>query len=289
MEAPMQQQTAQPQPQPKQSKLNASNSNNELRARFMTAKSALGLKGLNVAAALAGHKMYSAAAAKNPNLQPNQVLNKISPNARSNYMKLTSAVPSDLLNSKTSTSQFRNTLMKLRQARGMTPLNNGIEFEDVEQISEALKDEPQPPPMLLLRRRGIRIFPDGRRVALYNNDQLGLIFTIPYSAPVGSSAANFDAIPGVQKEEVDLISETLDQVAKFAQQDNVTSNAKQFKFADGTKLKVSHGAAKAIHMVHGALNDENKKKFADMLNTPKGFEKAAHFALSRVNFTIGGK
>ncbi len=63
--------------------------------------------------------------------------------------------------------------------------------------------------------------------------------------------------------------------------------AKHMKFADGSKLKVSHGAAKAIHMVHGALNDENKKKFADMLTHPKGFEKAAHFALSKVSFKIG--
>jgi hypothetical protein len=61
------------------------------------------------------------------------------------------------------------------------------------------------------------------------------------------------------------------------------------KFDDGSKLKVSHGAAKAIHMVHGALNDDNKKKFVEMLNNPKGFEKAANFAMSKVSFTIGGK
>ena len=95
-------------------------------------------------------------------------------------------------------------------------------------------------------------------------------------------------VPGVQAEETDLM-ESLEQVAAYAQQDNVTSHAKHFKFADGSKLKVSHGAAKAIHLVHGALNDENKKKFAEMLKTPKGFEKAAHFALSKVNFSIGDK
>jgi hypothetical protein len=42
-------------------------------------------------------------------------------------------------------------------------------------------------------------------------------------------------------------------------------------------------------MVHGALNDENKKKFAEMLTTPKGFEKAANFAMSKVSFKIGDK
>jgi len=137
-----------------------------------------------------------------------------------------------------------------------------------------------PPMMLVLKRTGVRIFPDGKRVALYKNDKLNLSFTIPYSS-VGPE----QELVGVSEE----IMESLEQVAAFAQQDNVTSNAKHMKFADGSKLKVSHGAAKAIHMVHGALNDENKKKFADMLTTPKGFEKAAHFALSKVKFSIGDK
>lgn len=137
-----------------------------------------------------------------------------------------------------------------------------------------------PPMMLVLKRTGVRIFPDGKRVALYKNDKLGLSFTIPYS-----SAGPEQELVGVSEE----IMESIEQVAAYAQQDNVTSHAKHMKFADGSKLKVSHGAAKAIHMVHGALNDDNKKKFADMLKTPKGFEKAAHFALSRVKFSIGDK
>lgn len=38
-----------------------------------------------------------------------------------------------------------------------------------------------PAAMLTLRRRGIRIFPDGRKVAMYTNDQYGLVFTIPFN------------------------------------------------------------------------------------------------------------
>jgi hypothetical protein len=49
------------------------------------------------------------------------------------------------------------------------------------QLRESIKgDEMNPPPMLVLRRRGYRLFPDGRRVALYTNDQYKLVFTIPY-------------------------------------------------------------------------------------------------------------
>lgn len=269
-----------------QQKKPAKSPDSDIRSKVMVAKTALGLKDLNVAAAVAGHNMYKAHAAKNPNMAASQVLNKISPNARANYLKLSSAVPSDILNAPM--NQFRTTLQKLKQVGGsMAKLNNSVELDitDVEQISESLQDEIQPPPMLVLRRKGIRIFPDGRRVALYTHDKLGLVFTIPYTPnQVGKPVT----IPGVQSEETDLM-ESLEQVAAYAQQEQPKTMARHMKFADGSKLKVSHGAAKAIHMVHGALNDENKKKFADLLTTPKGFEKAAHFALSKVNFTIGGK
>jgi hypothetical protein len=273
----------QTQPQPKKP---AKKPDSDIRSKVMAAKTALGLKDLNVAAAVAGHKMYQAHAAKNPTMSSSQLLNKVSPNARTNYLKLSSAVPTDILDAPM--NQFRTTLQKLKQVGGsMAKLNNSVDIDitDVEQISEALQDEIQPGPMLVLRRKGIRIFPDGRRVALYTNDKLGLVFTIPYTpGEVGKPVT----IPGVQSEETDLM-ESLEQVAAYASQEQPKALAKHMKFADGSKLKVSHGAAKAIHLVHGALNDENKKKFAEMLKTPKGFEKAAHFALSKVEYTIGGK
>lgn len=150
-----------------------------------------------------------------------------------------------------------------------------------EKIEERVAVATDPPMVLILKRRGVRIFPDGKRVALYANEKLGLSFTIPYS-----SNKQEQEIVGVQSEETEML-ESLEQVSAYAQQEQPKASAKHMKFADGSKLKVSHGAAKAIHMVHGALNDENKKKFADMLTSPKGFEKAAHFALSRVKFTIG--
>jgi hypothetical protein len=50
-----------------------------------------------------------------------------------------------------------------------------------------LKDESIPAPMLVLRRRGIRIFPDGKHVALYTNDKYNLTFTVPYGGSAGNS------------------------------------------------------------------------------------------------------
>ncbi len=162
-------------------------------------------------------------------------------------------------------------------------LMNGVEILDKEQISESINESIDPPMMLVLKRKGVRIFPDGQRVALYVHEKLGITFSVPYK-----QGQMPEVIPNVTAEETEIM-ESLEQVAAYAQQEQPKALAKHMKFADGSKLKVSHGAAKAIHMVHGALNDENKKKFADMLTTPKGFEKAAHFALSKVEYKIGGK
>jgi len=170
--------------------------------------------------------------------------------------------------------------------------HNEIEITG-EELNEAIagfKDENNPPVVIVMQRKGIRIFPDGRKVAMYQNKQLGLVITIPYA---GTGTSPGEIIPGtnVQMEETEVedILESLEQVSKYASEENPKATSKHVKFADGSKLRVSHGAAKAIHMVHGALNDENKKKFADMLTHPKGFEKAAHFAMSKVKFTIGDK
>jgi hypothetical protein len=238
-----------------------------------TAKTVLGLKDLNVAAAIAGHKLFMAQSQKNPNAPINQIFAKIPPNARKQYTDLAKTIPSDMLNAPT--SQFRMALQRLRTVQGNIK-------EEVELLDEELAGDP--PMMVVLKRKGIRIFPDGKRVALYVNEKLGLTFTVPYTPAIGKIE---NPMVGVTEEtEVEEIMESLEQVAAYASQENPKSTSKHMKFADGSKLKVSHGAAKAIHMVHSALNDQNKKHFETMLAHPKSFEKAAHFALSKVNFTI---
>jgi len=176
------------------------------------------------------------------------------------------------------TNYYRNLNTAALNTRQSTmAVAKNLQKEEFElELTEELAD---PPMMMVLKRKGIRVFPDGKRVALYVNEKLGLTFTIPYTPAIGKTE---NPMVGVTEE----IMESLEQVAAYAQQENPKATAKHMKFADGSKLKVSHGAAKAIHMVHGALNDQNKKHFEDMLKNPKSFEKAAHFALSKVNFTI---
>jgi hypothetical protein len=113
-----------------QNKPQPQKSDNDIRARVAAAKTSLGLKDLNVAAAVAGHKMYQAHAAKNPNMPVAQVLNKISPNARANYLKLSSRLPTDMLSDRVPMNQFRGAVQKLKQAQGSMKLNNSFDVVD---------------------------------------------------------------------------------------------------------------------------------------------------------------
>lgn len=69
-------------------------------------------------------------------------------------------------------------------------------------IDEAtdLNKEMIPAAMLVLKRRGVRFFPDGRKVALYTNDKYNLVITVPYggSGGVVGPDSKYSAIIGAQ-------------------------------------------------------------------------------------------
>jgi len=150
-------------------------------------------------------------------------------------------------------------------------IRSGFEPEGEEFLGEAAEMN-DPPMMMVLKRKGIRIFPDGKRVALYVNEKLGLTFTIPYSASTGME----NPMVGVTEETVaENIEHLKDMVAK--------GEPRQLKFLDGTTADVHHDLAKKILMVHDKLDDENKAKLADMLSASKGkFLKVANFAHEKV-------
>lgn len=159
-------------------------------------------------------------------------------------------------------------------------INAGVEL-DGDVIAEGMLNEEvfAAPQMLILRRTGIRIFPDGRRVALYVNDRHNLMFSVPYR----KNAAPSD-IPMVQSEEIEHIEENIEHIKNISRK----GESKEIKFADGTNHKVDVETAKAIHLVHDALNDENKAKVAKMLSHSVGqFKKVANFAHKNVAYRIG--
>jgi len=141
--------------------------------------------------------------------------------------------------------------------------------EEVE-IEEATLEIPDDPPfVLVLKRKAIRMYPNRTKIALYYNQKLDKYFSIPYGAGVDAP---------VQAEETQIEEAVMDQLHKIV----ADKQANSVKFANGQSHKVDHFTASAITQVHKALNDENKKKFADMVHkSPAHLAKAADFAFSR--------
>lgn len=52
----------------------------------------------------------------------------------------------------------------------------------MKKFKEYLTESYEPPMVLVLKRKGIRNYPQGQRVALYHSDVLGMDFSIPYYA-----------------------------------------------------------------------------------------------------------
>jgi len=145
-----------------------------------------------------------------------------------------------------------------------------IDAIEAEQLTEETQDNPKDPPfVMLLKRKAIRVYPDKTKVALYYNKQLDKYFSVPYGPGVNAN---------VQAEEVELEEAVMDQLHKIVN----NKQAQSVKFASGHTRKVDHFTASAITQVHKALNDENKKKFADMVHkSPEHLQKAADFAFKQ--------
>ena len=134
--------------------------------------------------------------------------------------------------------------------------------EEVVQLTEAQ----DPPFVLVLKRKAIRLYPDGTKIALYHNDRLDKDFAVPYST---------SSQPVIQAEAVDAMGQL--QRIKDSHSHGTVNHK------DGSASKVDVQTAHAVLMVHKSLNDENKTKFADMVaRSSHHMQKAANFAINKM-------
>lgn len=149
--------------------------------------------------------------------------------------------------------------------------------DDTEQLDEKYGKPVDPPAVLVLKRKAIRVFPNNTRIALYYNDKLKKIFSVPYATPPDFSTP-------MQSQDAVVVGESIVQEAVLDQLHKIVKNkqAATVKFGNGQTRRVDGYTASAITQVHGALNDENKKKIADMVHkSPEHFHKVATFAFSK--------
>jgi hypothetical protein len=161
---------------------------------------------------------------------------------------------------------FNQTRRAVREDNEL-PKDDYIEAENIDEAYGQLVD---PPAVLILKRTAIRVYPNDTRVALYYSQRLKKIFTVPYST---SKDNNFGPI--VQAEKTEIAESHMIDLQKIKD----THQHGTVNHKDGSASKVDAQTAHAVLTVHKSLNDENKKKFADMVSrSAHHMQKAAEFS-----------
>ena len=130
--------------------------------------------------------------------------------------------------------------------------------EEVVQLTEAQ----DPPFVLVLKRKAIRLYPDGTKIALYHNDRLDKDFAVPYAT---------SSQPVIQAEELNTLGQ-LQKIKEHNANGTITHD-------DGSASEIDVQTAHALLETYESLSDENKNKFIDMVaKSAHHMQKAAEFS-----------
>ena len=126
-----------------------------------------------------------------------------------------------------------------------------------------------------MRRKSVRQFPNGQRVALYYVDKIDKYVTVPYTSMQWSASPS---------EEVEYSGEVIGENV-ISQLKNIVEDGSydRVQFEDGKRLMVTVELAEIILKVYNVLNESNKKQLAEMSNKSKEqFGKVVDFALKHL-------
>jgi hypothetical protein len=146
-------------------------------------------------------------------------------------------------------------LNKLKDKRALMATSSPV-MEGKTSMSQEL----DPPAVLIMRRKSIRQFPNGQRVALYYVDKINKYVTVPYENMQWSS---------VTEETV------LDKIKKV----NESKKNMVVEHSDGSTTEVTPQMAKEMMELYKKINEANKAKMQDMLEaSAKHFQTIAKFS-----------
>ena len=112
-----------------------------------------------------------------------------------------------------------------------------------EDLNEARMDVPlvpDPPVVLVIKRKAVRLYPDGTRIALYWSDKLKRVFSVPYGMPMDAP---------IQAEEF---------VKELAE-------AEQLILNDGNSITLNEETKQQIINIYEQLDEESKEVFWQQL------------------------
>jgi hypothetical protein len=103
-------------------------------------------------------------------------------------------------------------------------------------VGSAFPLVPDPPVVLVIKRRAVRLYPDGTRVALYWSDKLKKYFSVPYGTPMDST---------IQAEEY---------IKELAEAEALPLN-------DGNTVSLNEETKELFINTYNELDEENKEYF----------------------------
>jgi len=123
---------------------------------------------------------------------------------------------------------------------------------------------PMPPIIMVIKRKAVRLYPDGTRIALYYSDKMKRYFSVPFGTPEAD-------ISGVQAESF------IDELRATA---NLTEQT-TLELQDGSQVELDTLMINRIVYAYDGLEEENKEKFIDLLtSSEESFDKAYEFCRS---------
>jgi len=134
-------------------------------------------------------------------------------------------------------------------------------------IAEDLYFKTDPPNIIVLKRKAIRVFSDGRKIALYYADKIDQYISIPYSNKKNNSIVQV-AEKWTPRGNIGVMMQMIE-----------TGESATVSFEDNVSMKIDVMTAQSIVNLYNSVNSTNKYKIERMVNKDKNsFAKVAAFA-----------
>ena len=124
--------------------------------------------------------------------------------------------------------------------RARQAVREELEEARMDNVGSAFPLVPEPPAVLVVKRKAIRLYPDGTRVALYWSDKLKKYFSVPYGPAIDSS---------IQAEE--YINELVEN--------------EELLLNDGNVISLNEESKQQIIKTYSRLDETNKEIFLQQL------------------------
>ena len=142
--------------------------------------------------------------------------------------------------------KIRRARLKFADLVDVEDLYKDKDTDNKKEVKESVNVSKEPPPVLLLKRKAIRLYPDYTRIALYYSQKLDRHFSIPYGPKIDENP--------------------------------IQAEGNVMHLEDGNVIELTEEMTQSISETYDSLSENNKNKFLEKLTESiESFEKVYEF------------